>query len=120
LRPFYLDYYLTISPNVSSALYNHMMTKIFVGHSNGSISVIKLEAEKNSLEEEDEDKGEADGKDKKVKKKDLNGLDTQVLGPFHTKAVTLVKELTSAPVLLSAGRDGNVIFWSLANSKYFA
>lgn len=79
---------------------------------------MKLEAEKNTLEEEDEEKGEGDGKDRKEKKKELN-METQLIGPYHTKAITVLKELSSVPVVLSAGQDGEVIFWSLTNSTPF-
>ena len=37
-------------------------------------------------------------------------------GPFHTKPVTTVSELTTVPVVITAGMDGKIIFWNIEKS----
>jgi len=53
LRPFVLDHTFRIAPKVSSAIYNHTFSKIFVSHSNAQLTILKLEAEKSLLSEEE-------------------------------------------------------------------
>jgi hypothetical protein len=47
-----LDHTFKIGGRVSSALYNHNMSKLFVGHSDAQITILKLEAEKSVLNDE--------------------------------------------------------------------
>ena len=55
LKPFFKCYNANISPEVESAVYNHRMNRLVVGHSNGLFTVIVEEAERGLKEREEDD-----------------------------------------------------------------
>lgn len=74
LQPFVLDHRYKIDSGVQQAFYNHTMTRIIVTKEDAQIISMKIEAEKNVLNEEEEEKGEAEGKINQRKNVNLPAL----------------------------------------------
>lgn len=107
-RPFSFDKFLELQKPISHALYDHYFDKLLLSHTDGFFSVLAIQAETNQADEEEEEHP----KKNKEKSKKIE-LDVDYLGPYHTTAIILIREIEHTPFCLTVSCDGRFMVWSL-------